>query len=338
MTEAIADVPMPENSGGASSSSLDAPMLNKIIAHILAGHDITEVYSPPRVTAACEKVGLVPGGALDITTTDKDGRAWDFNQPEMRRRVVKKVLEEDPLLIIGSPMCTAFSTLQQLNKHKIDLPSKVREARVHLQFVAKLYKLQASRGRYFLHEHPWMATSWKLEEIDSIVRMPGVYTVKGSMCSFGMVADDGYGPKPVRKDTGFMTNSWEIAVKLNKPCTNTLGCEKHEHTILMNDRAKPAQRYPPGLVQAIILGLKAQKKIDEAGMTTAMYLNNIEGVSKVRTLPGLNIAEEALHSDDNQCECDKAWDDVTGKELDPDLEWFTVTTSRLWGALLTSGG
>ena len=163
-----------------------------------------------------------------------------------------------------------------------------------------------------------MATSWKLEEIDSIVRMPEVYAVKGSMCSFGMVADDGYGPKLVRKDIGFMTNAWEIAVKLNKPCTNTLGCKGHEHTILVNDRAGPAQRYPPGLVQAIIQGLKAQKKVDEAGLTTAMYLNHVtegKNIDKVSTLPGLNIAEEALHSDDNQCECDKAWDDVTGKEL-----------------------
>ena len=44
-----------------------------------------------------------------------DGQPWDFNDPRKQRKAVNKVLKERSLLLIGSPMCPAFSQIQRLN-------------------------------------------------------------------------------------------------------------------------------------------------------------------------------------------------------------------------------
>ena len=74
---------------------------------------VAEVYSPPRVTAAAKllpELKLIPGFGLDLTTNDADGRAWNFDEKEMRERAMAKLKAEEPQLLVGSPMCTALST------------------------------------------------------------------------------------------------------------------------------------------------------------------------------------------------------------------------------------
>ena len=62
--------------------------------------------------------------------------------------------EQEPMFLIGIPMCTAFSSWQRLNALKRD-PEVVRreyiKAMVHMQFVCELYRVQMDSGRYFLH-------------------------------------------------------------------------------------------------------------------------------------------------------------------------------------------
>ena len=65
-------------------------------------------------------MGLEPGWSLDICTTDTDGKPWDFTQVEMRNRVARKVTNDKPLLLIGSPTCTDWSTIMNLNWHRMD--------------------------------------------------------------------------------------------------------------------------------------------------------------------------------------------------------------------------
>ena len=91
---------------------------------------ISEIYSPPRVSAVakmCPSFGILPGFALDLTTNDTDGRHWDFDEEEMRDRAWAKVKSEQPLLLIGSPMCTAFSAWQHINNSKRDLATTSKE-------------------------------------------------------------------------------------------------------------------------------------------------------------------------------------------------------------------
>ena len=90
---------------------------------------------------------------------------WDFDDPKKREKAERMVKGKSSLLIVVSPMCSAFSRLQQLNYPKMD-PDKVRKmiekGTRHLEFCMRLCKIQHMQGLYFLFEHPSTATSWKM--------------------------------------------------------------------------------------------------------------------------------------------------------------------------------
>ena len=71
------------------------------------------MYSPPRVTAAAGKLknlGITPGFALDLTTTDEHGVAWDFDCKDRRREARRRLELQKPMILLGTPMCTKLST------------------------------------------------------------------------------------------------------------------------------------------------------------------------------------------------------------------------------------
>ena len=119
--------------------------------------DLAEVFSPPRVTAEGRKRGLRVGEATNLLT------GWDFNKTADKKRAQEYIRKYRPKLIIGSPSCTAFSLLQNLNpdsmNHSAEKQRKWREGCRHLKFVVELYRQQMAAGRWFLHEHPAGATS-----------------------------------------------------------------------------------------------------------------------------------------------------------------------------------
>ena len=83
-----------------------------------AGWALSEVYSPPRVTAMAKMLPefcIIPGLALDLTTADEQGTAWDFDIPERRDEARRRIAREKPRFLIGSPMCTVFCSWQRLN-------------------------------------------------------------------------------------------------------------------------------------------------------------------------------------------------------------------------------
>ena len=82
-----------------------------IIASVILGVDITEVYSPERVNEVAKRQGLVLGSSLDLTNGE------DFTKPAHRRAAKWKTNAADPYLIVDSPPCTLFSMLQELNVH-----------------------------------------------------------------------------------------------------------------------------------------------------------------------------------------------------------------------------
>ena len=101
----------------------------------------------------------------------------DFDEEEMRKRAWAKIEEEQPMLLIGSPMCTAFSAWQHINNSQRDpeVTSKEYERGFcHFRFCCELYEHQAAHGRYLLHEHPAQATSWCTEEVKRIVDLENV--------------------------------------------------------------------------------------------------------------------------------------------------------------------
>ena len=74
---------------------------------------ISELYSPPRIRALARelpKFGIAPGLALDLTTCNSEGEPWDFSKSRMRDEAERLIDEQKPVLLVGTPMCTAFST------------------------------------------------------------------------------------------------------------------------------------------------------------------------------------------------------------------------------------
>jgi hypothetical protein len=80
---------------------------------------VSEIYSPPRITAELRKMKsrhLLPGFALDFAVLDEEGgEPWDFSKRGKREKALKLVRTDRPYLLIGSPMCRAFSTWQRFN-------------------------------------------------------------------------------------------------------------------------------------------------------------------------------------------------------------------------------
>ena len=119
--------------------------------------------------------------------------------------------------------------------------------------------------RYFLHEHPWTAKSWDLDSMGELLGDSRVMSVQTHMCQFGMqshIKEIGGDTGPVKKPTGFASNSWVLMRELGKVCKD----ESHVHVPLMGGRAAGAQVYPVKLCEAICRGLAIQKKYDKSGM------------------------------------------------------------------------
>ena len=139
---------------------------------------------------------MAPGFALDLTVIDPDdGMPWDFEIKGKRDKARRILREQRPYLLIGSPECRAFSSWQNLNRFRSANPEAMERDRiaaaVHLEFVASLYREQHDADRFFLHEHPWSASSWELSYMRSILSMPSVQKIRGDQCQYGARADNG---------------------------------------------------------------------------------------------------------------------------------------------------
>ena len=182
-------------------------MVSAIIA--TAQRHVSEVWSPPRVTALAPEYGRLPGSAYDIETNDELGQPWDFDKVKQRNKCMRQILKQKPAFLVGSPMCTAFSILQGLNRAKMDLikwEAMWNKGVRHIQFAIKLYRINSEAGRFFLHEHPASASSWKLPEMQSLMTDIGTKKVNYHMCHFKMMSEDEQGRGLEKNPTGFLTN------------------------------------------------------------------------------------------------------------------------------------
>ena len=79
----------------------------------------------------------------------------------------------------------------------------------------------------------------------------------------------------------------------------------HRHVHLMADRARAAAHYPAKFCKALCKGMRRQAKVDASGMLSAMIMEGCQ--DEVREV---THAPEAWK---------KYWDDISGKELKPEL-------------------
>ena len=114
--------------------------LNEHMKELLA-IDVAEIFSPKRVNEFVKDYELQEGWSFDLTTTDENGNPWHFNDPNMRNKAARRVLQDKPTLVIGSPPCTYFSQLMGMGWSRMDTDEawqKWNEAVGHLNFCLQL--------------------------------------------------------------------------------------------------------------------------------------------------------------------------------------------------------
>ena len=192
-----------------------------------------------------------------------------FTKESDRQLAWRRVKEEAPFVLIGSPPCTYFSMLQELNiatnKHKLgwmqNFETEREKAKQHVNFCCSLYRYQIDQGRRFVHEHPWSARSWALPSIQQLLNHPSVQLTQTHMCRFLMethIDHKGGEMGLVKKPTGFMSSSRYIIQELDRKCTGD-----HDHVPLVGGRAAGAAIYPQALCEAICRGTAKQKKMGQ---------------------------------------------------------------------------
>ena len=78
------------------------------LIHRFRAVDVCEVFSPYRLGGEAAKFGMGVGDSMDRTTE------WDFNLADHRRQAESYVDRLNPLVLIGSPPCVAFSQFQSV--------------------------------------------------------------------------------------------------------------------------------------------------------------------------------------------------------------------------------
>ncbi len=205
----------------------------------VTGPDLVEIYSPESVSRVAEKKGLTAGYSMDIKT------GWDFRRKSHRKAAWEYIKENKPSVVIGSPECKMFSTLQNFHTWNKEKQTEMEEAREHLAFVCKIYTLQAQEGRCFVHEHPAGATSWQTEEVQKVQSLPYVKTITMDQCMYGQYGWKEGKWRRIKKPTKWMTN-----------CMNTKSIERrcdnlHEHVEAFGRIAKGAAIYSKQICTAL---------------------------------------------------------------------------------------
>ena len=118
-------------------------------------------------------------------------------------------------------------------------------------------------GAYFLHEHPAGATSWHEQCVLNVLSLSGVKRIRADQCMHGQEAEDG---SPIRKPTGFMSNSDCLLEALNRRCFGRRGlCSRPEggvHVACLGKIARRAAIFSDTMCEIILSGFTRQLRID----------------------------------------------------------------------------
>ena len=134
---------------------------------------------------------------------------------------------------------------------------------MHLAWSCKLYEKQMDRGDDLLHEHPAFATSWSEPCVMELLQLTGVFRVRADQCQLGQQTQDG---DPLKKPTGFMSNSPELLQALNRRCFGKHGlCSRPQGGVHRQCIGKVAERatiFQEELCATILRRLRTQLRAD----------------------------------------------------------------------------
>ena len=124
---------------------------------------------------------------------------WDLGDEKQWNVAKQKILSDTPWLLVTSPPCSAFSSLNWgLNYPKMekkDVEASLEKGRLHLRRSMEAIQMQITGKRYYLHEHPWSASSWQEPEVQKILEHRDNILIRADMCQFNLrVAKGPNGP------------------------------------------------------------------------------------------------------------------------------------------------
>ena len=96
---------------------------------------------------AKKELGLNANWFLDLSNEDTKGRTWDFSDANASNRVLRKVLEQEPQLVIASGMCPNLESLMTKNfrnESQSSIAQDLSKVRQHISCCAFLYFYSSS--------------------------------------------------------------------------------------------------------------------------------------------------------------------------------------------------
>lgn len=262
--------------------------------------DLMEVFSTPHITATAQKLSLRAEHAYDIKM------GCDLRSPAARARVMETIKKKKPRMVVVCPPCGPFSTLQRLRKNRGEVYQQAkREAIELLEFAMDICAHQHAHGHKFVFEHPWLAEPWQQPAVQRVLQLSGVTKVQLHQCMFGL--KDVSSRIPHKKPTGIITNCEEVAKRVQRLCDGSHDHEPIFGTVYTADgwkkRSELAQRYPKGLVNAIIAGYleyhdNLMKQTVESSVFAVEAFNQEKDPSKITQI--LKRCHENLRHPSNQ--------------------------------------
>ena len=131
---------------------------------------VAEMFCKDRYSSRAHEFRLHPGFACDLST------GWDLNKPAEAAAALKKVDDEEPALLVTSPICTPFSVMMRwcgIDPEKLE--ANLVEGRRRLSISMEACKKQHLADRFFLHEHPDGASSRDEDCVQELMKMDGVF-------------------------------------------------------------------------------------------------------------------------------------------------------------------
>ena len=215
-------------------------------------------------------------GSFQVTQLAAAEHGWTCSQPldlidgydllsRAGRKLIMNVLDQhDPVLTLVAFDCRMWSLLTNMNPHQDWEELRETLGRATLKLVAGICRHRHQRGRYYLLENPAGSAAWVFDGIlAKLLERYGGKFVIGDQCAFGL--KDMESGKPIKKSTGWLSNSEVILNYLGKKCKCAWGT--HQLTLGSNvfgSRSKQAAASPRDLCRSICRGLKKQMELDYA--------------------------------------------------------------------------
>ena len=238
-----------------------------------ANFKVAELFCRNRFGKSAVDMGFERGLVVACAT------GWTMSDEEQMEEVEQRIRDEEPVLLIGSPMCRTFSTLIELTQagkpSEFEFMSLVERCVTHLSEMREDFSCMSTT---------WDAWSRGLSFVNEMAEKDCVHKTKGDLCRFQLSTNS------VGKGSWFMSNSESVIEELSKRCYNN------------GDQAK---NHMKNSVVAVLKGLKRE-------------INSVKAIGSMEvgvTCEEPNV----LELDDYAEELQNAFDSISGVRLDPEL-------------------